>query len=332
MAPSIASVPLMMKKQSCRSPGASSPSSSARAPRSGSSSSCERERHALELRLHRAHDLRVVDARRVDAVAAQAVDEAAAGDVLEVRAAAAPLDGRELAALGHRLAVLEVALVVVEAEVVEGVGHDLAPLVVVQLVGVDDREPAAALVDELLPAHPDAVHGGRGRLGGLPARRGFAAVLFMRSDRLSDARWDDHGPGHDRLPRRPGSRGPRRRSNLRLAGLRQYRGPGIPTCRRRRGAERPAAAGRGAFRRRSRLDPKRTKARSASSAAMDDHPGLPKMVAVAPDGVKAAAGRRPRGGWVRGGRGRRAGSRKGATASGNPGCRRSRRSPADRRR
>ena len=33
------------------------------------------ERHALELRLHRAHDLRVVDAGRVDAVPAEAVDE-----------------------------------------------------------------------------------------------------------------------------------------------------------------------------------------------------------------------------------------------------------------
>ena len=45
------------------------------------------ERHALELRLHRAHDLGVPDAGGVDAVPAEAVDEAPAGDVLEEGAA-----------------------------------------------------------------------------------------------------------------------------------------------------------------------------------------------------------------------------------------------------
>ena len=41
IAPSTASVPLLMKKEYCRSPGVISPSSSASAPRSGSSSSCD---------------------------------------------------------------------------------------------------------------------------------------------------------------------------------------------------------------------------------------------------------------------------------------------------
>ncbi len=41
MAPSMASVPLLIKKQSWSSPGASSPKSWASAPRRGSKSSCE---------------------------------------------------------------------------------------------------------------------------------------------------------------------------------------------------------------------------------------------------------------------------------------------------
>src|SRR5262249_35867777 len=75
-----------------------------------------RERHAFELRLHGAHDLRMVDAGRVDAVSAEAIDEAAPGDVLEMRAAAVPLDGRVLAALRDGLAIFEIAAVAVEAE------------------------------------------------------------------------------------------------------------------------------------------------------------------------------------------------------------------------
>ena len=135
-----------------------------------------RQGHALELRLHRPHDLRVVDARGVDPVAAQAVDVLPARDVLEVAALAAPLDGGELSALGHGLSVLEVTAVVVGAEVLEGVRDDLAPLVVVELVGVDDGEPPAALLDDLLLAHARA---GRGRRQGhgFQHRPGDRAVL-----------------------------------------------------------------------------------------------------------------------------------------------------------
>src|SRR6185436_15570380 len=57
------------------------------------------ERHALELRLHGAHDLGMSDACRVDAVPAQAVDELPACDVLEERSLAAPLDRGGIASL-----------------------------------------------------------------------------------------------------------------------------------------------------------------------------------------------------------------------------------------
>jgi len=108
------------------------------------------ERHPLELRLHRPHDLGMVDPGRVDPVAAEAVDEPPAGDVLEVAALARPLDRGVFAALRHRLAILEEAAVVVVTEVVDGLADDLPPLVVVELVRVDDAQPTAALVDELL--------------------------------------------------------------------------------------------------------------------------------------------------------------------------------------
>ncbi len=139
------------------------------------------ERHALELRLHRPHDLGMVDPRRVDAVAAETVDVAAPGHVLEIAALPAPLDGRELAALGHRLPVLEVALVVVPAEVVEGLGHHLAALVLVELVRVDDAEPALRLLDELLLAHPRPLRrlrclGGERLLVGGPGHGAAAAA------------------------------------------------------------------------------------------------------------------------------------------------------------
>src|SRR5206468_10383156 len=107
----------------------------------------------------------------------------------EVRPLAAPLDGRKLSSLGDGLAVLQVALVVVEAEVVHGVGHDLAPLVLVQLVGVDDGEPAAALRDDLPTGRlPAVAHRDRG--GGLPAAARLGAVALHCS-----ADDDTAGPG-----------------------------------------------------------------------------------------------------------------------------------------
>jgi len=180
------------------------------------------EGHPLELRLDRPHDLRVVDPRRIDPVAPQAVDEAATREVLELGAPAAPLDGRELPPLGHGLAVLQVALVVVEPEVVEGIGDDLPALVFVELVGVDDPQPAAALLDELLPAHPLAVGGRRGRhdLQAAPGLGGGA--LHVPDDRATDDGTAERG-GHDRLPGSAGTRGP---GSVHRAGVFASREPG----------------------------------------------------------------------------------------------------------
>ncbi len=125
IAPSTASVPLLMKKEYWRSPGEISPSSSASAPRSGIEQLLARERHAGELVGDRPDDLGVADARAVDAVAAEAVDVRAARQVLERRALARPLQRRVVPHLDHGLAVLEVAAVVIGVEVVDRVGGDL---------------------------------------------------------------------------------------------------------------------------------------------------------------------------------------------------------------
>ena len=68
-----------------------------------------RERHAAELIHDRLDDLGMPDPGAVDAVAAEAIDVGAAGEILERRAFAGPLERRILAHLDHRLAVLEVA-------------------------------------------------------------------------------------------------------------------------------------------------------------------------------------------------------------------------------
>src|SRR5262245_29565975 len=107
----------------------------------------------------------MVDAGGVDPVATQAIDVAPARDVLETRAAAPPLDRRVLVRLGDGLAVLQEAAVVVEPEVVERVGDDLAAPGLVELASVDDRKPAPALCDELVAAH-----------GGLRRRAGCLAT------------------------------------------------------------------------------------------------------------------------------------------------------------
>ena len=66
-------------------------------------------------------NFRVPDARAVNPVAAEAVDVRAPREVAERRALAVPLERRVLAHLDDRLAVLEVAAVVIELEVVDGV-------------------------------------------------------------------------------------------------------------------------------------------------------------------------------------------------------------------
>jgi hypothetical protein len=193
------------------------------------------QRHALELRLHRPHDFRVVDARGVDAVPAQAVDEAPSGDVLEVASPPAPLHGRELAALGDGLPVLEVAPVVVGAEVLDGLRDDPPPLVVVELVRVDEGEPAPALLDDLLRA----LAGGRGRGAGGKARDGQAVPPVPPSlprdlgalDLVLERQHDDLG--HDGLPRDG-----RRDFSGEISGrVSEGRRPRPARCRRR-----PAAA------------------------------------------------------------------------------------------
>ena len=84
MAPSTASVPLLMKKRVLEV----ARRDLAEQLRERAAQRVEQllrgERHALELSMHRLDDLGVADARGVDAVAAQAVDEPAARDVVEV--------------------------------------------------------------------------------------------------------------------------------------------------------------------------------------------------------------------------------------------------------
>ena len=185
IAPSTASVPLLMKKEYCRSPGVISPSSSASAPRSGSSSSCEDSGMRCELVGHRLDDLGMPDAGAVDAVAAQAVDVRAPGEVLEGRALAGPLEGRALAHLDDRLAVLEVAAVVIEGKVVDGVVLDLVLLLLRELLGGDDVEPAAATramssCVSMRDPVPVSASGGSGRP--CQARRGRREAALRVSD------------------------------------------------------------------------------------------------------------------------------------------------------
>ena len=75
------------------------------------------------------------------------------GDVVEEGALPLPLAGRLLAHLDHRLAVLEVAPVVVEGEVRGGVDDDLVLLLLRQLLGGDDVQPALRFLQDLLGVH-----------------------------------------------------------------------------------------------------------------------------------------------------------------------------------
>ena len=93
MAPSMASVPLLMKNEFCRSPGVTSASTFASAPRQRLEQLLAVERHAPELVGHRLDDLGMVDAGAEDAVAAQAVDVLAAQQVVR-GSSPAPLHSR----------------------------------------------------------------------------------------------------------------------------------------------------------------------------------------------------------------------------------------------
>ncbi len=137
-----------------------------------------RERHALELVGDGPHDLGVPDAGAVDAVAAEAVDVGAAREVLERRALADPLERGVLPHLDDGLAVLEVAAVVIELEVVDRVLLDLVLLLGRQLGRRDDVEPALGFPDELLRVHvrPRSWCGQKG----LVSRWGSAAKSLRR--------------------------------------------------------------------------------------------------------------------------------------------------------
>jgi hypothetical protein len=111
------------------------------------------ERHPRELVGDGLDHLGMPDARAVDAVAAEAVDVRAAREVLERRALAGPLERRIVPHLDHGLAVLEVAAVVVEVEVVDGVCRDLLLLLGRQLLGRDDVQPALGFLDQFLRVH-----------------------------------------------------------------------------------------------------------------------------------------------------------------------------------
>src|SRR5262249_27545282 len=112
-----------------------------------------RQRHPTELVRDRLDDLRVADARTVDAIAAEAVDVGAPREVLERRALARPLQRRVLAHLDDGLAVLEISAVVIEVEVVDGVLRDLLELLLRQFARRDDVQPALRFLDQFLRVH-----------------------------------------------------------------------------------------------------------------------------------------------------------------------------------
>ena len=103
MAPSMASVPLLMKKAFWRSPGVTMASSLAKAGAPGLQQLLAVERHTPHLIGDGLHDLRVIHSGAEDAVPAEAVDVLSAQQVLEEGPAAGPLDRGELPRLRDRL-------------------------------------------------------------------------------------------------------------------------------------------------------------------------------------------------------------------------------------
>jgi hypothetical protein len=105
IAPSTASVPLLMKKQQpklARRHRGKQPRER-RAPRLEQFLAVER--HAAHLILNRFDDARVIDARAEDAVAAEAIDVFPPEQILQLRAVAGPLERRELARLRDGFAI-----------------------------------------------------------------------------------------------------------------------------------------------------------------------------------------------------------------------------------
>src|SRR5579862_6089156 len=91
----------------------------------------------------------MANACRIDAVAAQAVDVLSPKQILEGTALADPLDGGMVAGLGHGLAVLQKAWVIVVGEIAQGVLFDTFSLLHGWVYSADDVQVALTLGENL---------------------------------------------------------------------------------------------------------------------------------------------------------------------------------------
>jgi hypothetical protein len=157
IAPSMASVPLLMKNEFCRVARRRLGEDFGDRGAPGLEQLLAVERHAGELVGHRLDDLGVVDTGAENAVAPQTVDVLAAEQVMQDGALPRPLQRGELARLGDRLAVADEPTVVVLLVAFHRLGDEALLLLGRHLFTGDELQVPLRLLQDLGVRHTQLI-------------------------------------------------------------------------------------------------------------------------------------------------------------------------------